>query len=398
MFRIGKVINAFKIINFVLVVSMAGIPILRASDAPTDPKVDKLNAELAILKAQNAIADERRREAADAAKAASDSLPKSTITPLDGKTTADSNVVISSTVLAYASTSKIAKRIANEISAHGCVHSIMIHDDANVGSLSYYQAVLKVALTINKEYETTLEAQEPTRFAIPPGMALDTGISYAKSFLELISLFRTEVDLKGVQITLNADAIVAEVAHNLVQKEILVTYPKVFAPDLFYIEQEEPQKTPATTAPRRATLQLVLKTLFSLKERADKLILANDPKTDKLKAINAAFDQLIGFVMKVDDKTGIPNLATLHKAEAIYNLLDRDNAYVLQLTACAAGGVNKTTNNLFTGSRLYHQGGAVVSYILYDKNGKITDAHTLYEDGAFVKSGNISNEDGALPK
>jgi hypothetical protein len=85
----------------------------------------------------------------------------------------------------------------------------------------------------------------------------------------------------------------------------------------------------------------------------------------------------------------------LYRAERIKNLLEdkQTTTYVLHLKMAKAEGVRTTKSNLFTGTKLSYSGGIIVSYILFDRDGKIIRSGIR---GSYGGSSNSKPNDHAL--
>jgi hypothetical protein len=124
-----------------------------------------------------------------------------------------------------------------------------------------------------------------------------------------------------------------------------------------------------------------------------------DDTLAKLRAKNEQFTKFIEALVKADSLTGLNSLTSYVKAENILAALKgadgKDtNFYWLQLKVLKAGGNNRIKTHLvvdiFTGgNRLSHSGGAVVQYILFDRNGKSVASDIFTEYSGYIKSGKI---------
>jgi hypothetical protein len=85
----------------------------------------------------------------------------------------------------------------------------------------------------------------------------------------------------------------------------------------------------------------------------------------------------------------------LYRAERIKNLLEdkQTTTYVLHLKMAKAEGVRTTKSNLFTGTKLSYSGDIIVSYILFDRDGKIIRSGIR---GSYRGSSNSKPNDHAL--
>jgi hypothetical protein len=124
-----------------------------------------------------------------------------------------------------------------------------------------------------------------------------------------------------------------------------------------------------------------------------------DDTIARLRAKNDQFAKFVEALVKADLTTGLNSLTSYIKAENILAALkgpqgqDR-NFYWLQLKVVKAGGNNRIKTNpvidVFTGgNRLFHSGGAVVEYILFDPDGRSVAADTITQYSSYIKSGKV---------
>ncbi len=124
-----------------------------------------------------------------------------------------------------------------------------------------------------------------------------------------------------------------------------------------------------------------------------------DDTIARLRAKNTQFDKFIEALVKADNVSGLNSLTSYVKAENMLAALKgADGAdtsfYWLQLKVLKAGGNNRIKTNLvvdiFTGgNRLSHSGGAVVEYILFDRNGKSVASDIFTEYSGYVKADKV---------
>jgi hypothetical protein len=102
----------------------------------------------------------------------------------------------------------------------------------------------------------------------------------------------------------------------------------------------------------------------------------------KLKVANQKVEQAMQALTATTDKTPVSPLVQMFKAERMAKAIT-DNVALLNTKVVAAGGNALATNNFWTGPKLFHSGGAVVSYTLTLPDGTLIaggnlDAHTGY--------------------
>lgn len=159
----------------------------------------------------------------------------------------------------------------------------------------------------------------------------------------------------------------------------------------FAVPEGRAQTTPATPTPTPKSEEV----LRLEEEKAEKL----DDTVAKLRAKNEQFVKSVEALVKADNVSGLKSLASYIKAENMPAALkgaagQETNFYWLQLKALKAGGNNRLKTNLvvdiFTGgSRLSHSGGAVVEYILFDRNGQSVASAIFTPYSGYVKADKV---------
>jgi hypothetical protein len=101
--------------------------------------------------------------------------------------------------------------------------------------------------------------------------------------------------------------------------------------------------------------------------------------------LNDQADKFVSSLALVDEKTGLSTLTLLLKAEQLQlGLADQDTA-IIYIKTDVAGGGNKTTRNLFSGAKLLHNGGSVITFILFDDDGAILFSKAYWCATEFTK-------------
>jgi hypothetical protein len=118
------------------------------------------------------------------------------------------------------------------------------------------------------------------------------------------------------------------------------------------------------------------------KKKPDQQIAEDKEMVAQLKDLNSQFDKLNSSLVVIDEKTGVNLLTLLLKAERIINILidssSADQLGVLYVKVVKAGGGNRISQNLFTGSKVAHNGGSIVSYALFSDDGKVVRSGLLF--------------------
>lgn len=299
------------------------------------------------------------------------------VNPLDGKLEIDDKVRIEATLLTYRALERIAGEIAESVRQVKEIKTIWVTTSENIFDNIYlYESAFNYLTSIKDRYDTLLKEEKGkttrSEFATESAAGLAPAILAAtttlKSIIDIASLFRTDITIKGVQTDIDDAALVAAVAGKIkTDGSMSVVYDKLtFMP--------------------HSKLNELIGQLLIMKIKAESVLHAPDSQMKSetvaaLKVLNAAVDSWVA----QSASPGENNLyARLRRGEILKGMLD-NGAYVLYLKTIAAGGANRTSKNLFTGSSLYHSGGAVVSYFLLNSTGAVVSAKNIGHYGGFIK-------------
>jgi hypothetical protein len=108
-------------------------------------------------------------------------------------------------------------------------------------------------------------------------------------------------------------------------------------------------------------------------------------RISNLKILNTEGTAFLDYLTKVDTSTGQSALGALIRAENVTTKLKEDKSYLFYAKILAAGGAERTRKNLFTGTRVSFSGGLVVSFVVFDKSGKILDSGLLDEYDGYIR-------------
>lgn len=198
--------------------------------------------------------------------------------------------------------------------------------------------------------------------------AIGTVAMAATTLIDLFSLFRVEVDVKSADLTLEEAALVSELARHL-KPESKLFYPQILPFDL---------APPGALGNSR--LNQTLQELFQAQQEAEGRAAAEDKD---LEAAKSAFQSLRDDLFKADE-AGTTLLARLLRAELLASRLEEDGGHLLYLKIAKAGGSQKTEHSrLRSKDSVFYSGGAVVTYILFAKDGSIASSQTLYLHSGF---------------
>jgi len=442
----------------------AEIDLLKLKNAELQEKQQGLatKADLSQIKEKEAAANEaaiatsRATVAAQQAAALKSMFPTDKVTPLEGKITADKDYTFPPQLLAYSASQQLASGIAltvidilraRQTTSHA-EPRILIYQtsDALPGQRAAYGQLLQRAEFIGQKLgethsqftlakDTIQKLGEPKQSAtefinkakatlsgpgarmIPVGgldalKSANDGMTAVNSTLQtliqLISLFRTDTTITSASVSLDVDALSAQLGYALQSSRLapIVEYPSLLSvidspaikalyqmsekqslvsPDILNIdtlvaqvntrqvavEEQIKQQLPLGTPPSEEISKiLVLATKLAKDDQQ-----VNQNRLADLRQRLVSFDQLAGGMDKSlqipDEKTGTTALLAILKTEALLLELDRPNTYSLLIKVVAAGGATQIDRNLFTGSKMRHLGGAVFVVTLADRKGTI---------------------------
>jgi hypothetical protein len=270
-------------------------------------------------------------------------------------------------------------RIKNELSRP---LTLLTRESGNLAKCDKPGASKKVA---QDEIEKTKK-----RIGIPPLLVIDTA-------LQVLSLFKVDRTVTGHDITLDDFAIYTLVANSLISKNIPVVYPACYYPS--------ESNWSSTEAYKRFTLLLenskaldkaaydVGKTKTELLQSAEQVksnacksalyahdVAVVDDRLSLIKTVQSIVGQIIAGLTKSDDQSGLTLIQTLMTAGQLSTRLK--SAHLLQVKPISAGGSTLTTTNVF-GSKLSFSGGVVISYMLFDDEGKLVSADSIPVYGGY---------------
>lgn len=374
-----------------------------------ESEYEKLQLEQKIIEARKKIADaesalnpsemekakaqaEQEKAIAEAQKATLKAeLPDFSVKGPEGKITA-ADVNIECQVLAYRAVSEIVSYISEKIKKeHHKTKKVVICDRNDLNNYFSYKIFIKQLELLKTEYEGALTIEEEEvgngARAIMAAASL-TGVSTVlSSIVDFASLFRTDVDIKGVDVEIVEEALIAELVKALkdktteAKKEIESIYLpfRINVPDKFLTEISDLDKC----------RDEALKIIEDCKKNGN-----CQEDVDKLSELNGLYDKIKSALVSIDEKTGTSRLEKLIKGEILNTelMLKQDNAelenqklenpengktYILYVKVVKAGGNNQTKRR-FWSNEIAHSGGAIVAYFLMDKDGTIKESENLH--------------------
>jgi hypothetical protein len=332
------------------------------------------------------------------------------IKPVDGKTTIDDKVMFEAQRLSYDAARVIAEKIAQRISQRTKEKEVVIAGTQFLADMSNLVATKAILEELAKDYallaETTpvAQAEFATRSLWRGAVAITSKLNPVvgavtagvQTALTLVSLFRQDVDYKGVPISIDTLAFELELAARLRMhkaREVIVPEFAVFAKPsakdgalialldkvkanrVAAIKAHAPKPPhpmgPKSPTPRKSgdvdDADLVLFDTHLPDADADSLGV-------ELTHIDARFNDLQTQLMKSDvDPSGLTILARLLRIETIV----ARSPILVHVRVVLAGGSNRMQHSLwssmFHGDGLSSSGGAVVTWAILNVNGAVED-------------------------
>jgi hypothetical protein len=341
------------------------------------------------------------------------------IKSLEGTTTVDAQVVFEAQRLSYDAAIVIAAKIARRISERTKGREVVVAGTQLLADLGNLVAMKTVLRELARDYDAVTGLAHPSPLGIPIHKYLgDLQTAFSaivaptigavtagvQGVLSLVSLFRQDVDYKGVPIAIDSRAFEIELAARIrmhKSKEVIVPdFSVLDAPAtdaeslLFLIEEVKTARAAAmhAVAPAKThTTKSVDIELEPVHEAGEikvhhRVALPRetpskpDALTDAIAEIDKRFNDLQSQLGKADtDGSGLTMLARLLRAETI---MSRSPMFV-HARVVLAGGSNRVQRSLmrtiFTGDGLSSTGGAVVSWAILNANGAVEDGGILSE-------------------
>jgi hypothetical protein len=306
---------AYLLINLVLLLcflTIFGVSTTSAQTPTPTPSEEeqRLQEEKRLLDLQKAIEEDK--------KAIREAQPKASVTPLSGDTTLTEGVRLETEIVSYKAMAEAAKIISAEIHTKiGVATALAIYDGQTIKDWRFYQALspsFKAYVQDLKDRYVTALCAEPalddtikgiyctpagtpnpaTRSAIPAAVvpeAFAAGSTFLKSFIDLAALFRTDTKIEGKSVTIEQNALVAEILRRL--RNDYGAGIELYNPAMF---------PPRKNAAQSETIKTIGE-LFLFKKEADRLIklknsgkpaaqLKLDQDTAQLKAYQDELEQV----------------------------------------------------------------------------------------------------------
>jgi len=323
----------------VFLIFMATAQMAQAQDATPTPTPTaeelRLQEEKRLLLLKKDI--EEAKKAIRDAQPQPEKPPEPTATPLAGDATLSEGVRLETELVSYNSVSRAAKEIATAIlNKTNNPQNIAIFDAQIVKDWRFYKALFpafegQVTNLVN-EYKNALQEGNPLPLNVPPRAnmkaasiagALATGTNLLKSAIDLAALFRTDTKIEGRQVTVNQNALVAELLRELKTQKSTLTlyYPGVFPPRRpscpEQVKDQNGQDVTIDKCTEGSTVLIDIGLLFSYKATAEASIKKDQDKEDLLvKQIKPTREQIAKLSQKLARVTELEAIL-IHLNEAL---------------------------------------------------------------------------------
>ena len=369
----------------------------------SEPDAKALLAENIALKESIAALTSKKgktameKEIAEAQRAALLArLPPSDTKALEGSVTIDTGATSEIQRLVHEGVAVAAKKMAQEILRKlPELRTLLIYNKKDIESATYYTIVKRQLDLLRDGYLTDMAeparaANEEAAMMLPLLLPAVAGATL-KSMVDLVSLFKRNVDIKGATVTFEEASLVAQVAKSV--HEVVNTVRPLPANGNGDISKNEPQSNSscgvdviysalfmATTlgvpkaeaSPFLGTLADVLAmrqkaemeiSIFEPKSAADKTVVERH-RIAELKALNLSCERLITAINKIGDEENLSALTVLLRGETLAGKMQGRNGAILFVKA-VGGGENRTVQSLWSSGKLYHSGTALLTYLLF---------------------------------
>lgn len=352
--------------------SVPNVPNGSADDSGTQER----NRELARTKLEADIADQQKR-LAEARKAIREaSLPVTEVKPLEGKiTVANDTTPIESEILAHEAIEAIASEIAGALcTTFPDTRIFVVHQEGDAAALTALGAFRMQIEALRSAYEAVAAAaramatQAPEVTTQSVGLGIAAGTALAKSALDFLALFRSDVEIRGHELTLDEAVIVSEIAARLPKTKRL-HYPRLY---------------PSTVMPDEVRMtDKILGELTQLRDQREQAASAvarveANSRTEldsRLSMLTTQHQTLEQALFARDAAGGSPPIIAIVQAAVVQALL-KESGKLLYVKVQKARGSTRTERWLWR-HKLSHSGGAVVTLMVFDEDGAIALSDTI---------------------
>ena len=373
-------------------------------------QIDAANAAKSLADAQKAGSDAQTAQANAKAAAQKAKVPSTDVQGLTGKVdvTGDKVGLLEGDLLATAAVIQASEEIARDVNkALPAAESVLVFaagDFPKFDTLIPYNAQLNIS-----------GAALDRALKMPPlgvgvegvAEALPAAATVLDSVTKLISFFKSDFTVGGVDVTLDDPLLVNSVAKKLNALQRKVSTPAVFNPKLLAAESpflkrlldvlDTRQLAGATATALQSQIDSLTKTIAAetgdQKQADQQKAAAASRKVSALQAANSFVDAILAKLVAIDDKAGSAPLYNIVKEDVLAQMLADGKTHALIVRIQKAGGGYLIKKNLWTffgAVPLYHMGGAAVSYALYNgATGAFEEGGDIPIDGGFVKKNDL---------
>jgi len=373
--------------------------------ATPDPELIKLQKELELEKARTELAVQRRATLNATLLPASNETANKVLTGEIKVSDTDNknDFETESVALSYEAVSIIARQLSSKLQSGAAdFNQIVIYSSADFQTLAQYRVFESQAVPALDAYDFLLSVERSGTRGAARGLSrgigaevleLPTiGTSFVKSAIDFISLFRTDTTISNKKVTIETPALGALFANEMrvLRPGLKVYFPEAYIPDYDWEPEDETSVLTQLTKlyAYREVVKGILKDYDETKA-AEKEKHLYHRQIPALTALNDQVSALLANYEKPDGENATNRLRQLLRAEALNRMLGNDpKTGILQLKVLDAGGSQRITRNLIFGSKIRHSGGAIVSYLLFDKMGVLRSSEMFYYHTGFQKMDN----------
>ncbi len=399
----------------------------QALSALQQPGRDKLADQTAAADAAKTLAD-AKKAAADAQKAQSDAEVAATKAALGTGGASGSGITgsvsmtdkagaIEATLLATKALQQgaaiITAALDQKVDKKKVVVAASLAEVPSFETLSLYRAQRAVVdKALADAITTASDAMTASARYAQGGVGSHAFIPAAGTILDsvntLLSYFRTDYTLGGVDVALEESALIAATSATLTQQGYRVGLPRIYDPASLTASSAIVQEIAALNVLRQRAGNMnddlakragdTAKALEAVKPPTDPKPIADaaakiKEATAGLTAAIAVYDSWFGKLATVDDKGG-SLLGNIVQQQSMAVAIQ--DGYLLVLKVQKAGGgylIKKSLWTFFGGMPLYHMGGVSVSFELFDgRSGQVLASGLVPVYGGFVKAGDLPDK------
>jgi hypothetical protein len=351
-------------------------------------------------------------------------LPPTETKALEPKATVDASAVGVIQLQAFKAIRDLAAQMARAIrDQFPQLCTILLYNAPDVLTLARYRTFEKESRLIARGYAGALPVA-PGETAGAGGGAKSAAFASAlfapavavtavKSVIDLVALFRTNVDIKGASVTFDDATLAAEVSrtlrsvfntkpksahgadgagHDEYPDSLEVIYSALVAPGLLGegSDEESGLLNDLEALGRQRQESALEVAAFDNLDAAAKAASPDKERVASLKSLNARFDILMAGVVQTEDAasalsvTSFITLTDLLKGEHLARRMRPGKSAILFVKA-VGGGESKVTQNLLRGAKIFQNGRAALTYLLFSDTGKLVLSDVLCANTEFVE-------------